>query len=649
MKMLPTLKPERKQMSPRLAGFIVLVVILLLTGLVYQELFYAGYIDDSDRNYAALGTMWAARYESTAAQWQENLRDSWHQAFDIFTRLDVHRPENTGGFYQPLVALTLAIDAMIAPNELTRPFHFHLTNLILHLINTSLVFLLLRRFTKSLVWPALLALIFAWHPLQVESVAWVTQRMTLLAATFALLSTLCYVHYAQTGRSRWMIPALICYSCIMLTRPLFLGLPAVFLVLDIWPLHRQGVRTLLEKTPFFALMFVGNMLDRYVRDQAPPIRGGGVEGIEAISHNVASLFTRIFVPVKLSPFHPADTTVAGVALGTAFDVAIIAALVLGLFAAFRWSKPVFVALAGAMMLVLPALIQAPYSTVLLSDQYLYAVLVVPLVCIAAWVAATPERVHSRVGQWAAMATACVVAFCGVSSYAQTMYWHSDRDIAHRSIEIYPNKAFGYVALVEAYMRDNDPDTALRYAEMAERVEPDNPSTQYYLGRVLLLHSSGRSAKAVKHLKRALESNPNWIDCLHYLGVALASNEQFEEAVPYLERARDLKPNDPLIRQSLGTAYLEIGKFTDARRELSEALRRRNNSAVHLGLAVAWAANDMPDLAQRHLAAAIAKDPASSLRAARWPQLQKYRDLPGFESLNTSDKALRGQSPTDPPA
>src|SRR5690606_4814972 len=117
---------------------------------------------------------------------------------------------------------------------LAAPFHFHLTNLVLHIINTGLVFLLLRQFTRSSIWPALLALLFALHPAQVESVAWITQRMTLLAGMFSLLATLCYVRYARSGHMRWMVPALIFYACILLTRPLFLALPAVFLVLDIW-------------------------------------------------------------------------------------------------------------------------------------------------------------------------------------------------------------------------------------------------------------------------------------------------------------------------------------------------------------------------------------------------------------------------------
>ncbi len=645
-----TAKPSRFRMSPSMQGFVALVAILLFTGIVYQELLWAGMIDEGDRTQVELARHWSSFYERLAPVLNENPRENWHHVFDIFTKLRIQQPPDTGGYWQPLVVISLAVDAHLAASQYVEGFHFHGTNLVLHLLNCLLVFALLRQFSKTLTWQILLTLLFALHPVQVESVAWVSQRMTLMAASFALLATFCYVRYAKTGHSRWTIPMLVFYACILMSRPLYLVLPGVFLLLDIWPLKRQGWRTLVEKIPLFGLMLLGNYLDGKIRDSAQPLATGGMEGVQSILHNFSSLLVRFAWPFDLSPFHAPETTVGAISLGLGFDVLILLVFVGLLAITFKKRKPAFVGLSGAGLILLPALIQAPYSQWRLSDQYLYLVLVIPAICAVAWLGDVKWPSQSRRRQWAVVAMASLVAACSVGAYSQTLNWHSDRDMARQSIALYPNRAFGYIALVKAYVAENDFDGALRYAEIAQEIEPENPSTHFYLGTVLLLHESQRSAQAIGHLESALASNPNWIECLQNLGVALGRNGRTEEAIQRLERARDLNPASAGIRMGLGTAYLQVNKYSDARREFEEALRRNNTPSAHLGLAIAWAANDMPDYAQRHLEAAVNKDPNVAFRAGRSPLLRKYRDRPGFRSLISVDpESNAGEGPvTDSP-
>ncbi|MBK8268487.1 MAG: tetratricopeptide repeat protein [Planctomycetes bacterium] len=113
---------------------------------------------------------------------------------------------------------------------------------------------------------------------------------------------------------------------------------------------------------------------------------------------------------------------------------------------------------------------------------------------------------------------------------------------------------------------------------------------------------------------------------------LARSGRSDEAIAYLERARDLQPRSSGIRLGLGNAYLKIQRFASARREFQEALRHHNDPMAHLGLAIAWAANDEPRFALRHLEAAVAKDPRFAERAGRSPELRKLIEYPGFQSL-----------------
>ncbi|MCB9853218.1 MAG: tetratricopeptide repeat protein [Phycisphaerales bacterium] len=631
-------RPGPFRISRSMQGFVALVAILAVTGVIYQELLESGIIDAGDRTCVAVGRHWAGRYDRLMLDLNENLRDNWSHVFDIVSESGIQQPPNTGGFWQPLVAVSFAIDASLAKNPMVAPFHYHLTNIALHLLNCALVFLLTRQFTKTLIWPVLLTLLFALHPVQVESIAWISQRMTLLSATFALLATNCYVRYAKTGHSRWMTPTFLFYTCILLSRPLYIALPGVFLILDIWPLKRHGWRTLVEKIPLFGMMLLGNFLDGAVRAHAQVVHGGGMEGVQSILHNFSSLVLRLVWPFDLSPYHVPETTIGTVALGTAFDVVVLALIIGALVLTFLKSKPAFVGFSCAALVILPALIQAPYSEWLLSDQYLYLALVIPCLCAAAWLGDVDWRFQPRIRQWAALATACVVAACGVGAYAQSLNWQSDRYMAEHSIELYPDRAFGYIALVEAYIAEHDYEAALHAAELAQKLEPENPSTDFYLGTVLLLYESNRSAQAIGYLESALKSDPNWIECLQNLGVALGRNGRTDEAIPYLERARDLDPASAGIRIGLGTAYLRVEKFADARREFEEALKRNNSPSAHLGLAIAWAANDNPDYAQRHLAVAVEKDPNVAFRAGRSPWLRRYIDRPGFRSLISVDPA-----------
>ncbi len=117
----------------------------------------------------------------------------------------------------------------------------HLINVLIHAVNSALVFALIWRLTSRL-WPsAMVAALFAWHPLHVESVAWIAERKDVLSAFFALLSLLSYVRFARENRRRYLWFALIFFALGLLAKPMIVTLPFVFLLLDFWPLKRMAI------------------------------------------------------------------------------------------------------------------------------------------------------------------------------------------------------------------------------------------------------------------------------------------------------------------------------------------------------------------------------------------------------------------------
>ncbi len=636
----------RRGMSDHMRTFLTLLVMLLMTGLVLSELLHADLVTDDDRAAVVRGKLWASHYDQVWQRLDNDVSDSWHEVFDIFVDQRVTPVNNTSGFYQPLVALSLMVDAFTVDDWQARGFFFHRTNLAIHLLNVGLVFALLRRWGKGWWWPALLTMVFALHPLQVESVASIAQRMTLLATTWALLATLCYLRYATTLYSRWMVATMIAYAAILLTRPLFIALPVVFLLLDIWPLQRHGWRPLLEKIPLIGLLIVGHFLVQSIRADAQPAQHEMLGGISLLVHSLAALLVRLVVPIGLLPHSPTDVSVGTFALGMWFDASVLAVLMLLAAWAFRHrARGWLVGLGGCLLLVAPALLQAPYSSTLLSDQYLYAALILPLLALSAAIGLNNEAFRPRMRQWVGVIGCAVVASLAVGSYAQSTHWTTERLMALRTRDLYPERALGYVKLVEAYIRENDLEAALAYAKRAADKEQNDASTQFYLGTLMLLNESSRSADAIEPLQRALKNNPDWIECLQNLAVAYARGGKPEEAITYYERARDLSPQSAAIRVGLGNAYLSVARYASARGEFAEALRVTNDPNAHLGLAAAWAALDLPEYALRHLTAAVAKNPDMVHAAGRSRLLRKYADRPEFADLiDTTQQPIQTDLP-----
>ncbi len=138
----------------------------------------------------------------------------------------------------------------------------HLVNVLFHSANVALLFILMLRLTKYIRPSILIAALFAWHPLHVESVAWISERKDVLSTFFALLALLNYVRYAQEGSRQHLWLALFIFALGLMAKPMLVTLPFVLLLLDYWPLGRiqneklkikNLLPLLLEKIPFFVL------------------------------------------------------------------------------------------------------------------------------------------------------------------------------------------------------------------------------------------------------------------------------------------------------------------------------------------------------------------------------------------------------------
>lgn len=190
----------------------------------------------------------------------------WSSAKRFLT--EILTPSTVGGYYQPLTMISLMTDYAIG-GRVDNLMPFHRTSLILHVINTGLIIVFLYMlFGQS--WAAALAgLIFGVHPMTVETIPWIGERKTLLAAFFTLWCLILYVRYARSGSRGFFIASVIAYVLAMMSKPISLPVPALLLLLDFWPLGRLKWKTVWEKLPYFILVHFSQLLRTFRKPELP--------------------------------------------------------------------------------------------------------------------------------------------------------------------------------------------------------------------------------------------------------------------------------------------------------------------------------------------------------------------------------------------
>jgi len=545
-------------------------------------------------------------------------------------------PADAAGAYQPLSILSLGLDSHQAGDPAKLAYRYHRTAFLLHLINTGLVFGLGLRLSRSVAWATVPALLFGLHPAQVESVGWLSQRMSVLAGFFSLLTLHCHATYARNGRLGMLIATIACYGAAVMAGPAAIPLPMVLLLMDVWPLRRWSVWSVVEKLPLLGIMVAACVAQGLVMVRGPaPLASPPNLAWHALGA-IASFVERSVLPLNIAPAYRAFAASPATTLAL---LAFSALMVITLIAAWRGARPLALATASFLLLLLPAMIHVAYTDRMPGDSHLYLALLAPLIAVAAWLGVRRRDASMTVGHRIAW-VACAAAAVGfaVESRRQASIWQSGETLFARVVETQPGWSYGHLGLVQWYLSNSespdavqDPDAALRSARVAANIDPDNALAQFYLGTAWLCRPGGAS-QAVEPLTRALALRPNWPECLQNLGIALRACGQEDKAIVYLEAARDLRPESADVRLALGQAYLATSRAASARGELQEALRDRNDPEVHVALAAAWADIDVLEHARLHLEAALAMDPQSALRAARYPSLSRLADTSGFETL-----------------
>lgn len=489
----------------------------------------------------------------------------------------------------------------------------HLTSLMWHLANTVLLFGLLTRMTKRLAASALVAALFAVHPLHVESVAWIAQRKDVLSTFFWLCATWAYVAYTTRPRVGAYLAVVALHIGGLLSKPMVATLPFTFLLLDVWPLGRwqpgDGAwaswrRLIVEKLPLMALSVLSlwaalrsqEQLGAIARFDVVPL---GVRMSNAVVSYVAYL--KLFLwPSGLVPHYPYDA-----ALSTRLVVACLVCLLcltLAALALVRRVPAVPVGWAWYLGTLVPTLGIVQVGGHRMADRFTYVPSIGLFLSVVWGAAALAARWRVPLMVKAAAAIV-IVATLAVTARAQVWTWRDGIALWQHAVSVSPDNARAQanlgaslaiagryreaVAAYHAALRSGpaepkvhrnlglalgklgDHDGALAELRVAVSLDPGYAAGHSSLADALA--QRGETVSAIDHYREAIRLDPRVGLPQMNLAITLAAGGRLEEALPYARDAVGIDPRRAEWRFTLALILIDLGRREDAARELQQVL------------------------------------------------------------------------------
>lgn len=488
-----------------------------------------------------------------------------------------------------------------------RPAGHHATSVILHAANAALLFLLLRNLTGA-SWPAALAAaLFAWHPLRVESVAWVAERKDVLSAFFGLFAMLACVGHAKSGNRRLLAASVAACALSLMAKPMLVTLPFVLLLLDFWPLRRMpaparpdaggtpagagGTRQdwkplLMEKVPFLALAIASSVVTVWAQRA-----GGSVMSLEQlpflsrVGHALAAYgqyLRKCAWPFDLAVLYPLPPQLPlGPALGGAAAVIVLSGLSLRWWRERPWLAVGWFWFAGTLVPVI-GLVQVGSQA--LADRYTYFPSM-GLCLLAAWGGLAWAGKNAARLALVRCAAVAAVLMCAALTRIQLGVWQNSVTLFRNAVELTRDNDIAHNNLGAALLKRGETEAAAAHLAEAVRIRPAYVDAHLNLG--LALTELKRFEEAKTHFRRAVDLRPDLPLAQYYAGVSLASDGDKAAARRHLMRAVELSPGDSALRVSVAEVLLRMKMPAEAASLLEEALPRGATDAAlwhTLGLA-----------------------------------------------------------------
>ena len=569
--------------SQRKQTIVVCLLLALITAGVYWPVARQGFINFDDPDYVSGNPRVQAGLTLESVQWAftSMYASNWH----------------------PLTWLSHMLDCQIYG---LRPGGHHVTSLLLHVVNSLLLFGLLKRLTGAFWRSALVAALFALHPLHVESVAWVSERKDVLSALFFMLTLWAYARYAEVQSrgtevqspeskvqspgagqsprstlhaSRFYVLSLLFFALGLMSKPMLVTLPFVLLLLDYWPLGRFRLATAksplpataqrstltrlaVEKIPFFALSALSCVLTFLVQRACGAMTPLAKTPFELRVANALVAYARYlgktFWPAKLAVFYPySHLSVDSWQVMGAALLLLIATVAIVLAA--RKQPCLLIGWLWFLGTLVPVIGLVQVGKQALADRYTYLPHIGLFILIVWGAAAVVARLRGpRLISFVAAGLA--VAGCGVITSHQLSYWRDTKTLFQHAVAVTSRNFVAYAVVGNALVEEGKLPEAIEQCRKSLEIAPDYPEAHNTLGNIY--GKQGKYDEAIASY-RAAATDLSYADPRNGMADVLIKQGKFAEAEAQCRDALKLAPMHLPAMFSLATALHRQGKLDEA--------------------------------------------------------------------------------------
>jgi protein O-mannosyl-transferase len=519
-----------------------------------------------------------------------------------------------GSLWHPLTWLSIMLDCELFG---VNAGPMHSVNLAFHAASAVMLFLMLNRFTGAL-WPsAIVAALFALHPLRVESVAWITERKDVLSTFFGILTIWSFGQYVLRRCAGWYMASLLFFAFGLMSKAMLVTLPFVLLLVDFWPLRRIDLeapprwkylsRLVFEKLPFFALAAVSISLTLLAPSKEEAIVSFVHLPLSERMENAIVACMRYlgktFWPTDLAVYypHPLEWPAVVVATATAL-IFIVSALAVGSFRRFPWF---FVGWFWFLGTLTPVLGIVQVGSQAMADRFTYVPSIGLLLAIV-WMVRelVLHRLTLRLTSLAA--AGAIIGACALLTHRQAGYWKNSETLLGHAARITPPSTLLLNSTGDALLDHGQIDEALQKFRAALKLDPEDSLAW---GNIANIHfRKGELDQAIENYQQGLRFNPKNVGLHYNLALVLAAKGQFVEAMHHHEQALALDPFYANARFGLGNVYMTSGNPAAAVTNLLAALEMKPRfPAAHYNLGNALLALGRVEEAAKHFADALRLD------------------------------------------
>jgi protein O-mannosyl-transferase len=567
------MQEQRSFGSPRKTILLLAFLLAVGTFALYAPSLHSGFVNYDDPDYVTAN-----------AHIRQGL--SWHNLAWAFTA-------TSEANWHPLTWISHMADVQFFG---LNPVGHHLVSVLLHAINVVLLFLLLSYGTGYTLRSAVVAALFAVHPLNVETVAWIAERKSLLCTLFFLLTLWAYGWYVRKPGAGRYLSVVLLFALGLMAKPMVITLPFVLLLLDYWPLRRLGdlnsngtpasratfLKLFAEKSPLFAMAAASALITVYAQ------HSGGALGITAALPLSLRLKNAIYSylayigkgiwPSHLAVFypHPENSLALWKVLAAAVVLLVITALVWG----FRKKKYLLVGWLWYLGTMVPVIGIVQVGRQGMADRYAY-IPFIGLFVMAVWLAADFFAGIRLSRITTVVITLAVLSGYAFVSYIQIGYWRNSFTLFSHALQVTPGNGIAEDNLGAAYMDMGQPDMALQHFETAVRLVPQLATAHYNLATVLHQQNQLDAAMHEYQLAITYAADPREAAQAHNnLGILLMQRNQPVAAMTEFNAAIHANPDEQ-------NSYLARGSLEYQEHNLDAALADFSHAAQIVPSPVAY--------------------------------------------------------------